>query len=228
MEGIEQDPFYNANVFQSWNQSVIPYWDGTRLQPSVFRLEPGMYRISPNLPVDNGDQQFHSLLVDGAAGIKVSTTNTGTGTSDWIAANFGNQGTGPRLVMGNYNGSAVIAGVANDLVTPDTLAIQPVGGRIIVGQNGSPFSSIIVGTASTVAVASIPVGGRINQSYTLTGAAIRNTAIASPAVSLNAFLVISNVVIKQADHVEVTYTNIGTAAATLSGGITINLAVFNN
>ena len=40
------------------------------------------------------------LDISGVGGIRVSTTNPGSGTADWIAGNYGAT-TGDRVVMGN-------------------------------------------------------------------------------------------------------------------------------
>ena len=45
----------------------------------------------------------NKLDVSGTAGLRASSTNTGTGTTDWIAGNFGGTA-GDRVVMGNLNG----------------------------------------------------------------------------------------------------------------------------
>jgi hypothetical protein len=67
-----------------------------------------------------------SLHVHNLGGTRVSTTNPGFGTTDWIAGSFGGQ-QGDRVAMGIYNRFPTIAGMNASQSTFTTLAIQPQG-----------------------------------------------------------------------------------------------------
>ena len=87
------------------------------------------------------------LDVNGAGGIKSSTTNSGSGFADWIAGNFGATDTASlsdRVVMGAVNGVATIGGHNNNLTLWKNLSINPGGGN--VGINVSqPVARLDVG-----------------------------------------------------------------------------------
>jgi ribosomal protein S6E (S10) len=72
------------------------------------------------------------LDVSGTGGLRVSSTNAGSGTSDWIAGNFGGTA-GDRVVMGNINGLASIGSHNNALTVWANLAINPGGGNVGIG-----------------------------------------------------------------------------------------------
>ncbi len=72
------------------------------------------------------------LDVVGAGGLRVTSTNPGTGAADWIAGNFGAMD-GDRVVMGNLESTATI-GAHNSLLNMWTnLALNPGPGNIGIG-----------------------------------------------------------------------------------------------
>jgi hypothetical protein len=83
------------------------------------------------------------LDVSGTGGLRVSSTNAGTGTADWIAGNFGGTA-GDRVVSGVLNGVATIGGHNNALATWTNLALNPGGGNVGIG-NSAPNAPLQFG-----------------------------------------------------------------------------------
>ena len=72
------------------------------------------------------------LDISGVGGIRVSTTNPGSGTADWIAGNYGAT-TGDRVVMGNLLGKATIGAHNNTLTAWAPLILNQGGGNVAIG-----------------------------------------------------------------------------------------------
>jgi hypothetical protein len=72
------------------------------------------------------------LDVSGVGGLRVTSSNTGTGTLDWIAGNFGAL-IGDRVVMGNLEAVATLGAHNNALNAWAPLAINPDGGHVGIG-----------------------------------------------------------------------------------------------
>lgn len=72
------------------------------------------------------------LDISGVGGLRVSTTNPGSGTGDWIAGNYGAT-TGDRVVMGNLLGKATIGAHNNALGAWAPLIINQGGGNVAIG-----------------------------------------------------------------------------------------------
>lgn len=113
--------------------------------------------------------------VVGAGGLKVSTTNPGSGTNDWIATNSGGS-SGDRVVSGNLFGKATIGGHNNTLTAWSDLTLNQGGGNVIVGgQNLTPPT----GGMSSGLARPLVVNGSVRQSYYTT------TVTISPNSSTN-------------------------------------------
>ena len=67
-----------------------------------------------------------------------------TGTSDWIAATFGPDGSGNRVVAGNLEGTATIGAHSSTLDAWSNLAINPSGGNVGIGTM-SPLAKMSMG-----------------------------------------------------------------------------------
>lgn len=74
----------------------------------------------------------NKLDISGLGGLRVSTTNPGTGTADWIAGNYGAT-TSDRVVMGNLLGKATIGAHNNTLTAWAPLIINQGGGNVAIG-----------------------------------------------------------------------------------------------
>jgi hypothetical protein len=94
----------------------IPKWDGTKLVDGLI--------TDNGTNIGIGIVPTKKLDISGAGGLRVSTTNNGTGTADWIAGNFG-ASAGARVVMGNIHGIATIGSHTNDLAAWADLGINP-------------------------------------------------------------------------------------------------------
>lgn len=91
---------------------------------------------------ENGDASWASTLpahrVSGTAGLAVSSTNSGTGSTDWIAFNAGGI-SGDRVVAGTLNGKATIGGHNQDLNAWANLVINNGSGTVMIGgENVTP------------------------------------------------------------------------------------------
>lgn len=87
-----------------------------------------------------------TMQVVGTAGLRVSSTNSGTGTADWIAGNFGGTA-GDRVIMGNLNGNATIAAHDNALSQYAKLVLNP-GGVTAIGSLAGTGTRMVVANAS--------------------------------------------------------------------------------
>jgi hypothetical protein len=103
--------------------------------------------------------------IQGSGGLKVSSTNDGSGTTDWIAANAGGT-SGDRVVMGVLNGSATIGAHNGALNAWDTLAVNPdaVGTSIVLGGNKSHTVPQVLNNTQ-IASSPVAVNGSIRQAY---------------------------------------------------------------
>ena len=81
---------------------------------------------------------LNKLSVTGVGGLLVNTTNSGSGSFDWIAGNFGGTA-GNRVVMGLLGGNATIAAHNSTLSDYADLYINPehYTGRVQIGNNGT-------------------------------------------------------------------------------------------
>lgn len=99
--------------------------------------------------------------ISGTTGLKVSSTNTGTGTTDWIAINAGGTA-GDRVVAGNIFGKANIGAHNTNLSAWSDLTINSGGGSVIIG--GTDITPAAGGINSGFS-RPLVVNGSVRQSY---------------------------------------------------------------
>jgi hypothetical protein len=116
---LETDPQVGDNT-----TNFLSKWNGTQLVSSTVFENTGNVGI--------GIAPARRLDVSGTGGLRVSSTNPGTGTTDWIAGNFGGTA-GDRVVMGLLNGVATIGAHNNALNAWANLSVNPGGGNVGVG-----------------------------------------------------------------------------------------------
>ncbi len=121
------------------------YYDGSAWK--------GIVNKSPMLP--GGTQ------VNGENGLKVNTTNSGSGQSDWIAVNAGGSA-GDRVVFGNLNGNASIGSRNSNLTAWSDMTINQDGGTVIV--EGQSLTAPTGGLSSGLA-RPLVVNESVRQSY---------------------------------------------------------------
>lgn len=114
------------------NGGQVSYWTGTSQlagsQQLFWDAAAAKLRIGPDT---NG---VNKLNVAGTAGVKISSTNTGTGYVDWIALNVGSADSSKdRLVAGLLNGVPAIGAHNSALSAWKPFAISPLGGLAIGG-----------------------------------------------------------------------------------------------
>lgn len=128
----------------------------------------------------NGNASWATLNLNqlgGTGGVAVSSTNTGSGTTDWIAMNAGGTA-GDRVVMGNLNGKASIGSHNNTLNAWSDLVINPnASNTVTIGTdaNAAPAQSVVVttnGITSTSFNRTLTVNGSIRQSYFMVAVSI--------------------------------------------------------
>jgi hypothetical protein len=133
--------YYNGTVWKylpqellsgTGNGGQLSYWTGasqiTGSQQLFWDAAAAKLRIGPDT---NG---VHKLNVAGTAGVKISSTNPGTGFVDWIALNVGSADSSKdRLVAGLLNGVPAIAGHNGTLSAFKPLSISPLGGLAVGG-----------------------------------------------------------------------------------------------
>jgi hypothetical protein len=84
-----------------------------------------------------------TMTVNGTGGLLVSSTNNGSGTSDWVSGNFG-ASTGDRIVMGLLFGKATIGAHNNALNAWATLHIQQAGNTVIGADHIAATEKLVV------------------------------------------------------------------------------------
>jgi hypothetical protein len=84
--------------------------------------------------------------VAGTGGLRVNSTNPGSGTADWIAGNFGGTA-GDRVVMGNQSAVATLGAHNNALNAWANLSINPGGGNVGIGTLSPASKLSIAGNA---------------------------------------------------------------------------------
>jgi hypothetical protein len=138
-------PATGLMIYQVDNGAGFYYYDG-----SAWKA------VLNNSSTLNGGTQ-----VVGANGLTVNTTNTGSGSADWIAINAGGSA-GDRVIIGNLSGKATIGGHNNGLSAWSDLTINQDGGKVIVGgQNLTPPT----GNTTTIPPRPLVVNGSVRQTY---------------------------------------------------------------
>jgi hypothetical protein len=118
--------------------------------------------------INNSSTLAGGTQVVGTGGLTASTTNPGSGSTDWIAVNAGGA-SGDRVVSGNLNGNATIGGHNSTLTAWSDLTINSGGGKVIIGgQNLTPPT----GGMSSGLGRPLVVNGSVRQSYYSTTVAI--------------------------------------------------------
>ena len=148
---METDPQVGDNT-----TNFLSKWNGTQLVSSTVFENTGNVGI--------GITPARRLDVSGTGGLRVSSTNTGTGTTDWIAGNFGGTAN-DRVVMGLLNGVATIGAHNNSLNAWANLSVNPGGGNVGVG------------TLTPVNKLDVEGGVAIGSNYAGTNTATSNGAI---------------------------------------------------
>jgi hypothetical protein len=183
---LETDPQVGTITTNS-----VPKWNGTTLESSAIM------EVSGNVGI--GLSPSKRLDVLGSGGLRVSSTNPGTGTADWIAGNFGGTA-GDRVVMGNISSVATIGAHNNALNTWVNLSINPGPGNVGIG------------TLTAINKLDVEGGVAIGSGYAGTYAAPSNGAI------IQGNVVIGNAVSETSATLEVYGTaKIGKSGTTLSG-----------
>ena len=151
---IKQDP-----LLGNGNKGRMAVWDSANQLISSSKL---LFDTTTNrMGIGTDSLGNNMLFVKGVGGLKASTTNPGSSTSDWIAVNAGGSA-GDRVVSGNLNGNATIAGHNNALTAWSDLTINQGGGKVIIGgQNLTPPS----GGISSSFARPLVVNGSVRQSY---------------------------------------------------------------
>jgi hypothetical protein len=121
--------FSNSNGTSLAQNNARLFWDNTNNRLGVGTNTPSS-----------------TMQVSGTAGLRVSSTNTGTGAADWIAGNFGGTA-GDRVIMGNLNGNATIGAHDNALSQFSKLVINP-GGTTAIGSLAGTGTRMVVANAS--------------------------------------------------------------------------------
>nr|MCU0376222.1 hypothetical protein [Chitinophagaceae bacterium] len=182
----ETDPEVGSNTL-----NYLSKWNGSALISSAVIENTGNVGI--------GIVPGRRLDVSGTGGLRVSSTNAGTGITDWIAGNFGGT-TGHRVVMGLLNGIATIGAHNNALNAWTNLSINPGPGNVGIG------------TLTAVNKLDVQGGIAIGSGYAGTYAAPSNGAI------IQGNVVIGNSVSETSATLEVFGTaKIGKSGTTLSG-----------
>ena len=118
-----------------------------------------------NLGVGTASTTSNSITTSGTGGIKVSSSNAGTGATDWIATNVGGQA-GDRVVSGILDSKATLGAHNNALANWADLAINPLttpGATVTIGNtaNASPTSTNNTAALNTKLV----VNGHVRQGF---------------------------------------------------------------
>ncbi|HRH49281.1 MAG TPA: hypothetical protein PLP23_11070 [Panacibacter sp.] len=149
----------------------LAFWTGT----SALGTNANLFWDNTNARLGIGTATpANKLDISGAGGLRVSTTNTGSGTTDWIAGNYG-AAAGDRVVMGNLNGRATIGAHNNALTAWAPLILNQDGGNVGIGTNapgarlhiketGNSIPTEILESASTIgtwlSIGNTSTGGR--------------------------------------------------------------------
>jgi Chaperone of endosialidase len=126
----------------------------------------------------NGDASWSNTL----PGFKISTTNPGSGTSDWIALNAGGSA-GSRLVGGLLNGTPTIGGHNNILSGWTDLAISPGGGNVGIGTSTPSQKLTVNGSADITGSLGIGTNNPLEKLHIIGNAYLTGNIGASGAIN---------------------------------------------
>lgn len=124
-----QTPTGGGTITGSGSAGNLAFWTGTM----ALGTNANLFWDNTNARLGIGTATpANKLDISGVGGIRVSTTNPGSGTADWIAGNYGAT-TGDRVVMGNLLGKATIGAHNNTLTAWAPLLINQGGGNVAIG-----------------------------------------------------------------------------------------------
>jgi hypothetical protein len=140
---------HNFNIFNMKSLQVIPWL-------CCCFLAAAMPLTGQNVGIGT-TEPTKKLDVQGAGGLKVNSTNNGTGTVDWISGNFGGTA-GNRVVMGLLNGQAAVGAHSNALDVWAKLHLAPAGGLNIGSLSGTGTRMVVVNANGDLSALAIPTG----------------------------------------------------------------------
>lgn len=124
-----QTPTGGGGITGSGAAGNLTFWTGT----TTLGTNANLFWNNTNARLGVGTATpANKVDINGAGGLRVSTTNPGSGTADWIAGNYGAT-TGDRIVMGNLLGKATIGAHNNALTAWAPLIINQGGGNVAIG-----------------------------------------------------------------------------------------------
>lgn len=166
-----QTPTGGGGITGTGAAGNLTFWTGT----TTLGTNTNLFWNNTNTRLGIGTATpANKVDISGAGGLRVSTTNPGSGTADWIAGNYGAT-TGDRVVMGNLNGRATIGGHNNALTAWAPLILNQDGGNVGIGTNapgarlhiketGNSIPTEILESASTIgtwlSIGNTSTGGR--------------------------------------------------------------------
>ncbi|MCX6320029.1 MAG: hypothetical protein NTW29_22310 [Bacteroidetes bacterium] len=119
-------------VTGSGNNGQISFWSGNNKLSGSQHLF--WDTIATKLRIGLDTNGVNKLTVAGTGGVKISSTNPGSGYGDWIALNVGSADSSKdRLVAGLLNGVPAIGAHNNTLSAWKPFSISPLGGLAIGG-----------------------------------------------------------------------------------------------
>lgn len=129
-------------------------YDASADQSRLVVDQNGSVGIGQNAPASKLD-------VNGTAGLKVSSTHSGSGYTDWVAANIGGQGD-KRVVIGVYDTIATIGAHNTTLDQWRNIAINPaVSGNVGIGTTNPQYKLDVSGNQRVTG--NILINGHVRQ-----------------------------------------------------------------
>lgn len=158
--------FNNKFSLPSFTVGSLLFADGTSLAQNNSKLfwnnTSNRLGIGTNMPAK-------TLDINGIGGLKANSSNTGMGTVDWIAGDFGGTA-GDRVVMGVFNGKATVAAHDQALGNWAKLFISPTGGVNIGSLAGTGDRMVVASTTGDLSTQTIPSGADHLGNHTATQA----------------------------------------------------------
>jgi hypothetical protein len=155
---------------QGQNAVLFAHNDSIKVDKNNLNFDPITKRMGVGIALPQT-----ALHVVGSGGISVSTTHNGSGTTDWVAGNFGGISQSKRVLVGNKNGIATIEAVSNT-GAPVSLQLNAdktifssytgTGDRILVTDpNGIVHDTAVIaaGNGLQQVGANLKLGGQLNQ-----------------------------------------------------------------
>jgi hypothetical protein len=162
LTSTDWNTFNNKYDLPPLTSGSILYSNGTNIVQTNNQLF--FNGVTQYVGIGNNDPQA-KIDIQGTKGIKVSSTNSGSGTTDWIAINAGGSA-GDRVVAGILNGGAAIGAHNNATDAWDTLVVNPdaTGTSIVLGGNKDKTVPDVLNNTQ-IAGRPVAVNGSIRQSY---------------------------------------------------------------